>query len=479
MREKLMENKDAGITLIALVVTIIVLLILAGVSISMLTGQNGIITNAMYAKFSTEIKSIEEQVNLKQMMLDSPYSGSLNDLLEKEIKYNDMLLIEDGELKYISNNFTANEIEWLEKLGVEKASEYYTIDFDTLDENKRIDSQKIRTGYCASKPELPSKDGHKFLGWYYLDEEGTENDVSYNERKFDFTTKVTRNYSLYAKYSGEAVMKAYQENECFWKYKAEITSIYFEKQKIRDDLPELHWDIEESDECSNIVAYLENDSLNGGYKLTIVSPLVIYANADTRSYFDNFTALKYVDFSNFDTSRSRTMYKMFYGCENLETLDVSNFDTRNVTNMAAMFGLCCNLTDIKVENFDTSKVIKMYNMFGACTNLEKLDLSNFDTSNVENMDLMFWNCKKLKELDIISFNTRNVVSMNRMFRDCSSLTIIDISNFDTKKVISMEGMFSYSNNLLLIYVGDMWDSEGTDVTDMFTGCGVDHVQLKE
>ena len=35
--------KNKGITLIALVVTIIVLLILAGVSISMLTGENGIL----------------------------------------------------------------------------------------------------------------------------------------------------------------------------------------------------------------------------------------------------------------------------------------------------------------------------------------------------------------------------------------------------------------------------------------------------
>ena len=36
-------KRDKGITLIALVVTIIVLLILAGISISMLTGQNGIL----------------------------------------------------------------------------------------------------------------------------------------------------------------------------------------------------------------------------------------------------------------------------------------------------------------------------------------------------------------------------------------------------------------------------------------------------
>ena len=41
-----MKRKESGITLIALVVTIVVLLILAGVSISMLIGENGIITQA-------------------------------------------------------------------------------------------------------------------------------------------------------------------------------------------------------------------------------------------------------------------------------------------------------------------------------------------------------------------------------------------------------------------------------------------------
>ena len=39
-----------GITLIALVITIIVLLILAGVSIATLTGENGILTRANDAK---------------------------------------------------------------------------------------------------------------------------------------------------------------------------------------------------------------------------------------------------------------------------------------------------------------------------------------------------------------------------------------------------------------------------------------------
>ena len=46
-------KKQTGITLIALVITIIVLLILAGVSIAMLSGNNGILTQARLVKQET------------------------------------------------------------------------------------------------------------------------------------------------------------------------------------------------------------------------------------------------------------------------------------------------------------------------------------------------------------------------------------------------------------------------------------------
>ena len=54
-------EKNKGITLIALVISIIVLLVLAGVSISMLTGQNGILTRAAESKIKTE--DAEKQEN--------------------------------------------------------------------------------------------------------------------------------------------------------------------------------------------------------------------------------------------------------------------------------------------------------------------------------------------------------------------------------------------------------------------------------
>ena len=61
------KNNKNGITLIALVITIIVLLILAGVSIAMLTGENGILTQARKAKEETQLGSEKEGLSLSVM----------------------------------------------------------------------------------------------------------------------------------------------------------------------------------------------------------------------------------------------------------------------------------------------------------------------------------------------------------------------------------------------------------------------------
>ena len=70
MKQKFSNSR--GITLIALVITIIVLLILAGVSIATLTGQNGILTQANNAKTQTEIANEKEAISLA-------YTGAMAD----------------------------------------------------------------------------------------------------------------------------------------------------------------------------------------------------------------------------------------------------------------------------------------------------------------------------------------------------------------------------------------------------------------
>ena len=60
-------RKQRGITLIALVVTIIILIILSGVSINLVLGENGIITIAKRAKENTELAKVEEEKELNEL----------------------------------------------------------------------------------------------------------------------------------------------------------------------------------------------------------------------------------------------------------------------------------------------------------------------------------------------------------------------------------------------------------------------------
>lgn len=83
-----MRNK--GITLIALVVTIIILLILSGITITMLTGENSILKNASKSKEENEYAGINEAINMElQNYKINKVIGdieSCKDYFEKELK---------------------------------------------------------------------------------------------------------------------------------------------------------------------------------------------------------------------------------------------------------------------------------------------------------------------------------------------------------------------------------------------------------
>ena len=106
-----------GITLIALVVTIIVLLILAGVSVSMLTGQNGILTNAAKAKENTEAASDLEFLQTKAYEAVTNYyvkgqTGSENEYILEELgKVSGVeTSVSQGTVKYNGKTYDISEI---------------------------------------------------------------------------------------------------------------------------------------------------------------------------------------------------------------------------------------------------------------------------------------------------------------------------------------------------------------------------------
>ena len=64
MKKQKKRNKEKGITLVALVVTIVVLLILAGITLTYVLGDNNIFKQATDAKLQTEIAKAREKIEV-------------------------------------------------------------------------------------------------------------------------------------------------------------------------------------------------------------------------------------------------------------------------------------------------------------------------------------------------------------------------------------------------------------------------------
>lgn len=78
------KNSGSGITLIALIVTIIVLLILAGVSIGAMTDKKGLINEAKESKKSSEKFGVEEQITKAITKTEEEYiNPTLDNIIDK------------------------------------------------------------------------------------------------------------------------------------------------------------------------------------------------------------------------------------------------------------------------------------------------------------------------------------------------------------------------------------------------------------
>lgn len=88
-------RKQEGITLIALVITIIVLLILAGVTIAMLTGENGLLNRAAGSVPANDVGAVKDEIGLafndamseyyEQVYVKTNTSANLNAIFDNKV----------------------------------------------------------------------------------------------------------------------------------------------------------------------------------------------------------------------------------------------------------------------------------------------------------------------------------------------------------------------------------------------------------
>ena len=119
--KKQQDYRNKGITLIALVITIIILLILAGITISAITGNNGLINNAELAKEETEIANEREIV--ENATIQAMGNNKYGNLEESELQ--EQLDKETGEGKTEATDI-GDEFEVV----FTESNRYYTVDKD-------------------------------------------------------------------------------------------------------------------------------------------------------------------------------------------------------------------------------------------------------------------------------------------------------------------------------------------------------------
>ncbi len=103
-----MKKQNKGITLVSLVVTIIILIILAGVSINAILGENGIITIAKQAKENMALAKTEEETELNELYMQILAENDENTVIGEISNVEILTEIQNlkNEIEKLKNNTT-------------------------------------------------------------------------------------------------------------------------------------------------------------------------------------------------------------------------------------------------------------------------------------------------------------------------------------------------------------------------------------
>lgn len=395
-----MKN-NKGITLIALVITIIVMLILVGVTVSAAINGKLFDTAKKAAKDTEKAKQeeldyMEDAKNKIDEILGVTTDDKVEEIISKPV---------EGETEVYAILFSDGTME----LRKEKPTETENVVFKTDESfsNKLFKSQEEIPwiSYVDSIKEVKIADEivpRTTARWF----QGLKNLTTISNIENLKTDKVV---SMALMFSGCTSLE-------------EVDVSKLKTQEVIDMCAMFQ-------NCSKIKSLAVN---NWNTSKVIDMSYMFY---DCRK-------VKTLDVANWDTGNVKDMSWMFQYCTSVTKLSVENWKTNKVEDFTHMFWQCEKVTELNLSKWDTSSATNMNSMFARCYGLTKIDVSNFNTSKVENMLWMFRMCRSLSKLDISNFDTSKCVYFYYMFEGCSELENLELGNLNTENVINFEGMFT-------------------------------------
>ncbi len=508
------KNKTSGITILSLVVTVIVLLILAGISITMLSGDNGILLNVANAKERTEIKREEEIV--EQSVLEAINKDKFGDLtLSKLSNYlginsKDGARVElvDGEFvitfKDTERIFKVNKdgnVEYLGTSSVLKNTATITVspeknEYPMLAQSTEItistiikkQDDEVIVHYGWSKDKKTEPKNYRALSDYTTiterkrtgtaiidDAEGSyylwvqvllDNNVitqkfgPYNIKSHTSLVstsgerKPTSGFLGSNKFENSKVVTRSTINS------VKISDTFTDKNGVTHTINDNNcWDVSQAQDGKSILAWYEVAYDSEGNEVK---------NSDGNTMY-NITIAQEGGVTAAVNS-SCLFYNVGQGGTGIDVITgLDKLDTQMTTDMSYMFK-SSTVRELDLSHFDTRKVTTFAEMFNGCKGLTVLDLNNFDTRSLKSMYAMFWADNNLNAIYMDKFNTSEVTSIESMFRDCSNLQVLDLSKWDTSKVTTMQGVFNGCKNLINLDIGNFKTNNVKDMTLMFNSC---------
>ena len=340
------SRKNEGITLIALIVTIVVLLILAGISIAMLTEQNGILTQAQRAKEETDKASEKEAIGL-----------AYNSLIAKNKQ---------------TEGITANEL----KVELEKNGRTDVTDVSG--------DNQIAVTFSSGRV-------------YEVDENGNIREVS---------TSVSNPYEEDWDYAWVCNNGIWENNprQKGTEVKGDIVAKFYATDNTIQP-PELLWNnytipFKEGTEYhlviegkGNMGAQMETNGDNiisaSGYQTLSANYLMKYITSGENSIPDDFCIIPYVTEITICDGITNIGGYAFSGATSLNRIIISN-DIKTIDEYS--FLGCSSIENIRIPN-EVEKI--SVGSFALCTNLNSITIPNSVTKIGETV---FYNCTSLSNI---------------------------------------------------------------------------------
>ena len=417
---------EQGITLIALVITVIILIILAGVSITMLVRDNGIITQAQIAKEETEIKGDEETIRLVINAIQIENNGARIEKDDLEIA-----LLENGIQSIVvdkedgTRNIIFLDSKKIYKLNSDGSIEDTNSDFDSIyvapdsqDEARNEGVIGIGTDGKPVDMDLWLYSLDTVTDGYGLNSSEVFQNSEYNSNGTNVATIRTAGYNGTETNGKDIIIPQYISMDAGKTY-TPVTSLYrtFNDNANIETMPTIPSTV------TNMCNTFENcinlkecnipdlvDNINWCWAGTGITKISEIPNSVIYMYgtFARCNSLIEIDLRI--PKNAVTLQMTFYDCKNLKKVNLTGGE--KIDNMSQTFTLCENL----------------------------LEISNIPP-NIQNMHQTFFKCSKLTNLDNLVI-PKSVNDLTETFSECTDLAGTLIINASITEVSQYAGIFN-------------------------------------